>query len=827
MSSTIATGEHLLLNGRPGDPAVITDETTLTYAELEKAVMDRAAAYGPSCGVVLLEAGNDLDSVIGYLAALAARRPVLLTPPGGDHAELRMRYRAAFDGRADLHPDLALLLSTSGSTGSPKLVRLSRDNLAANAASIAAYLGLTSADRAMSSLPLHYCYGLSVLNSHLSVGAAVILTDLSVADECFWDVVARHGATSFAGVPYTFDLLDTSGFADRSLPSLRYITQAGGKMPSETVRRYATLGESRGWDLIVMYGQTEATARMAYLPPALAASRPEAIGIPIPGGHFRLDPVDGAGAGLEDGVGELVYTGPNVMMGYAESVADLARGPELTELRTGDLARQADDGLWEITGRRSRFGKILGLRVDLDRIESELAASAGCGTVRAVAPGARLHLFTDDPGSVDRLPGLVDGIVALPRALVQVHPIEEVPRTPNGKVDYATLNAWASVADAAGPPDAGLAEGSDAEALRTVYATVLRRPDATVADSFVSLGGDSLSFVEIATQLGERLGTLPAGWQHRSIAELAASARSPRRWLRPVEIPVLLRAVAIVAIVGSHADVWTLLGGAHILLAVAGFNLARFGLTAPTRTLRARRLLRGAAAVALPAALWVAAVALVSDRYHWPTALGLNQALGSDEWTRDWQLWFLEVITWSFAGLALLLLVPVLDRWQRRHRFGTAVVAVGATLAVRYLWVGIEAGATERYTIGCVLWCLALGWAAAEAQRPWQRVLVATTVVVATYGFFGDPVREATVALGILVLLVPWPPLLPWPLARLAAVLAASSLWIYLVHWQIYPGLEAAGLGWLGVLASLAAGVAAALGPAAWGARARVARLTA
>ncbi|MFE6510378.1 non-ribosomal peptide synthetase [Nocardioides sp. NPDC057767] len=819
MSSTIATGSHLLLKGRPGDPAVITAEVTLTYAELEQAVTDRVAAYGRSHGVVLLEAGNDLDSVIGYLAALAARRPVLLTPPGSDLGELRMRYRAAFEGSAELHPDLALLLSTSGSTGSPKLVRLSRDNLAANAASIAAYLGLTSADRAMSSLPLHYCYGLSVLNSHLSAGAAVILTDLSVADECFWDVAARNGATSFAGVPYTFDLLDTSGFAERSLPSLRYITQAGGKMPPETVRRYAALGESRGWDLVVMYGQTEATARMAYLPPDLAASRPEAIGIPIPGGHFRLDPVDGVG----EGVGELVYTGPNVMMGYAESVGDLARGPELSELRTGDLARQADDGLWEITGRRSRFGKVLGLRLDLDRIESEL----GPGSVRAVAPGGRLHLFTADPGSVGRLPERVGGIVALPRASVQVHRIDEVPRTPNGKVDYATLNAWASVADAAGPPDTGLAAGADADALRTVYATVLGRPEATVSDSFVSLGGDSLSFVEIATQLGERLGTLPTGWQHRSITELAASARSPRRWLRPVEIPVLLRAAAIVAIVGSHADVWTLLGGAHILLAVAGFNLARFGLTAPTRALRARRLLRGAAAVALPAGLWVAAVALVSDRYHWPTALGLNQALGSDGWTRDWQLWFLEVITWSFAGLAVLLLVPVLDRWQRRHRFVAAVVVVGATLAVRYLWVGLEAGATERYTIGCVLWCVALGWAAAEAERPWQRVLVSAMVVVGTYGFFGDLVREATVALGILVLLVPWPALLPWPLSRVTAVLAASSLWIYLVHWQIYPGLEAAGLGWLGVLASLAAGVAVALGPAAWVARARVARLTA
>jgi hypothetical protein len=157
------------------------------------------------------------------------------------------------------------------------------------------------------------------------------------------------------------------------------------------------------------------------------------------------------------------------------------------------------DGLWEITGRRSRFGKVLGLRLDLDRIESEL----GPGSARAVAPGGRLHLFTSDPGSVAGLPERVGGIVALPRAAVQVHRIDEVPRTPNGKVDYATLNAWASVADAAGASAeaaaGGLAEGASAEALRTVYATVLGRPEATVDDSFVSLGGDSLSFVEIAS----------------------------------------------------------------------------------------------------------------------------------------------------------------------------------------------------------------------------------------------------------------------------------------------------------------------------------------
>jgi acyl carrier protein len=800
------TAGHLLLRGRPEDAALVTAEGTLTYAELEQAVLRRTAELGATRRLLLLQAGNDVASVVDYLAALAGHHPVLLTPPGGPDDELHTRYRPALDGDADLHPDLALLLSTSGSTGSPKLVRLSRDNLVANATSIAAYLGLTAADRAITSLPLHYCYGLSVLNSHLVSGAAVVLTDLSVADECFWELARTAGATSFAGVPYTFDLLDNSGFESRPLPSLRYVTQAGGRMAPDQVRRYAELGAERGWDLFVMYGQTEATARMAYLPPDLAVDRPEAIGVPIPGGDFRLDPID---EGVGD-VGELVYTGPNVMMGYAEHPADLARGPELTELRTGDLARQADDGLWEITGRRSRFGKILGLRLDLDRIESELAAATGA-PVRAVAPGARLHLFTDRPGIAHRLPASLAETVTLPGAAVEVHRVPELPRTGTGKVDYAALDARAHAADAAHravAPDHTSA--ADAPALRDVYAAVLGRPDATPDDTFVSLGGDSLSFVEIATQLAERLGTLPAAWQHRTIEELAASARPRRRWLTPVEIPVLLRALAIVAVVGSHADVWTVLGGAHVLLAASGYNLARFGLTAPTRGLRTRRLLGAALAVVVPAALWVGGVALVSDRYHWPTALGLNQALGSDRWTRDWQPWFLEVITWSFAGLALLLAVPVVDAWQRRHRFAAAALAVGVTLGLRFAWVGIEAGPTERYTIGCVLWCLALGWAAAEARRPWQRIAVGATAACATYGFFGDPVRETIVVVGILALLVPWPVLLPRLVVRAAGALARASLWIYLVHWQIYPGLEDAGLGWLGVVASLAAGVIAA-----------------
>jgi acyl-CoA synthetase (AMP-forming)/AMP-acid ligase II len=244
---------HPLLGGAPGDVALVSGDLTLTltYAELADAVRRRGAELGTARRLVLLEAANDVATVVTYLAAVAGRHPVLLV--GADdaerHADIVRRYApetiCSADGVErllpddaighDLHPDLALLLSTSGSTGSPKLVRLSRINLEANARSIAAYLDLRATDRAITSLPLHYCYGLSVLNSHLVAGASVVLTDLSVADTCFWDLASTSGATSFAGVPYTFDLLDASDFASRDLPRLRYVTQAGGRMAPDKV----------------------------------------------------------------------------------------------------------------------------------------------------------------------------------------------------------------------------------------------------------------------------------------------------------------------------------------------------------------------------------------------------------------------------------------------------------------------------------------------------------------------------------------------------------------------------------------------------------------
>ena len=801
---------------RFGDaPALVAGGLVLSHADLAARVDDRAALLGGTRRLVLLECRNDVETVVTYLAALVGHHPVLLTGPDCRRDDLVATYRpdaVATGDRLevlsgpghDLHPDLAVLLSTSGSTGSPKLVRLSRDNLRSNATSIADYLRLTPDDRAATTLPLQYCYGLSVLNSHLLAGASVLLTQRSVVEEEFWAEFGAARATSLAGVPHHFDLLDSSGFADRDLPHLRTLTQAGGRLAAPTARRYAELGRERGFDLVMMYGQTEATARIAYLPPHLAAERPECIGIPVPGGSLRID------GDLDDGVGELVYAGDNVMLGYAERPADLALGRTVHELHTGDLARQHEDGLFEVVGRRSRFVKLFGLRVDLDRLE-QLAADAG-REVLALGADDRLHLCVthhrDAAWSRETAVRL-----GLPPHVVQTHVLVSLPRTASGKPDRASLHRHVAAAPATAPPTAPGAHEPAGEVtatrLRDLCAHLLGRPDATDTDSFVTLGGDSLSYVEVSLRLGQLLGDLPRDWATLSMRELAAGAAAPRRrrWLLAVETPLVLRAAAIVLVIGTHANLLTVMGGAHVLLALVGYNLARFQLAAPDRAGRRRSLLGAARSVAVPSALWIAGVGALTGMYDASTALLLNNLLGSDTWDLRWQFWFLEVVVWSLVAAAGLVSVPVLDRLERTRPYAAALTLLALTAALRWVLVGIEAGPTERYALPVVLWCVALGWVAARARTTGSRVVTTVAAVVTCLGFFGDPVRELLVVACVTALV--WLPRIQVPAVVVPALsaVAASSLFTYLTHWQVYPHLEV-DHPLLATLASFAVGLA-------------------
>ncbi|MGY4709983.1 AMP-binding protein [Mycolicibacterium sp. CBM1] len=787
-------------------PAVLTDAETLTHRELA----DRAAAVGEVLGdgrkLVLLETSNTVPGLVAYLGALSAGHVVMPVPPTADHTALlatydpdvvveatgAMRHRATAP-RHDLHPDLTLLLSTSGSTGSPKLVRLSADNLRSNTAAIAEYLGITENDRAATTLPMSYCYGLSVVHSHLWQGAALVLTERSVADDEFWALFTRHGATSFAGVPYTFELLDRIGLDTLELPTLRCITQAGGRLNPESVRRYARLGAQRGFDLVVMYGATEATARMAYLPPELAETHPDAIGRPIPGGRFTLAPLEGF---TDPDVGELVYHGPNVMMGYAHSLADLAAGPAVGALHTGDVARHLGDNIYQVVGRLDRFVKLYGLRIDLQRVESAVE-KPGAQTMCTAADG---RLVVAAAGRVDagELRRRAAAAAGLPAAAVRAVALPELPVLPSGKPDYSTLRTL--VADREPPAPGGV---------RALFADVLHVHEHTLTpcSTFVSLGGNSLSYVVLSIRLERLVGRLPSDWQNRTIAELESLGRpSGPRWGALLETSVALRAAAIVLIVGSHAGLFELWGGAHILLAVAGYNFGRFCLASPSRRQRVRHLVDTIAWIAVPSIAWIAFALVVTDDYAPTNLVLLQKVLGPDDSMTAGRLWFVEVVVWILVALTAICWLPLSDRLERRYPFGFAAAFLAIGLAVRYDLPGFGLGHEAWFTV-LAFWFFAAGWAAAKATALWQRGVVSAVLLVAVTGYFGNGHREALVGAGIMLLI--WVPALPFPaaLTRAAGVVADASLFIYLTHFQVYPLF---GHPLAGVLASVVVGVGVA-----------------
>jgi acyl-coenzyme A synthetase/AMP-(fatty) acid ligase len=824
-----------------GRIAVATAGGRLTYDELAARVEAVASRLGATRRLVLVAGANTVDALTAYLAALAGGHPVLLAP--ANRPEAADSLIAAYDpdvvirdgvirdgaerGGVDqvdqrregsahtLHPDLALLLSTSGSTGSAKLVRLSPGNLQANAESIAEYLDIRPDDRAATTLPMHYCYGLSVVNSHLLRGATLLLTDNSVTDAEFWAFFRAQGGTSFAGVPYTFDLLDRVDFAGMDLPHLRYVTQAGGRLAPQRVRHYAGLGRRHGWDFVVMYGQTEATARMAYLPAELAADHPQCIGVPVPGGSLRLEPLPDW---PEPDTGELVYAGPNVMLGYAETPADLGLGRTVDELHTGDIARRTPEGLFEIVGRRSRFAKVFGLRIDLGRVEAALdrhgvpACCLGDGDKLAVVAADR------DGAGAGRIRRLAARASGLPLRAVRVYPVAELPRLANGKPDLPAARAAVAAATATAAAGSGTAAaGSGTAGLVALYAEILDRPEATEDSTFVSLGGDSLSYVEMSVRLEQVLGHLPARWETTPIRDLRPAGRPGarrRRQRATLDTSVAIRAVAIVFIVGTHAALFDLPGGAHLLLGVAGYNFARFHLAPAGRRTRVVGIARSVRRIALPSICWIALAALLlTDEYLPAQVFLVNNIAGPPGRFNDF--WFIEALLYMLLAMLALLAIGRVDATERRAPFALPMALLAIGLVTRYQLVPGVKLATPL----AAFWLFAIGWAAAKATTWRQRALVTLAAVTTIPGFHGDLAREAVMAAGLIVLAwIPTVPSLP-AINRVAGALAAASLYLYLTHAQVLARLDSPPLAFVAALAvgigyaAVAGRVGAALAP--------------
>lgn len=451
--------------------ALMTEEgQVVSYNDLISAADEIGETIDDRC-IVFCVCSNDFESLAGYIGLLRRKAvPVLVnlstnlslladllkaySPryiylpsgavggfPGWKCVSTFRQYsllRAADAMAYPIHQDLALLLTTSGSTGSPKLVRQSYSNIISNAVSIAKYLNIAASDRPITTLPMSYTYGLSIINSHLLVGATILLTERPVLDRSFWQFLRNHGATTFGGVPYIYEMLKKLKFAHMDLPTLRILTQAGGRLDPELTREFAKICLAKGIRFVVMYGQTEATARISYLPPEYALSKAGSIGVAIPGGELSLIDDNGRIIGDSDVSGELVYKGPNVTLGYADTYADLAKGDEnMGVLETGDLATRDVDGFYYVVGRKKRFLKLFGHRVNLDEVENILR---NAGFTCACAGRDDLMVIYTCADDVDAIrEHILQHTTVNPNGF-SVRKTSIIPRNESGKILYSAID---------------------------------------------------------------------------------------------------------------------------------------------------------------------------------------------------------------------------------------------------------------------------------------------------------------------------------------------------------------------------------------------------
>lgn len=454
----------------PNQTALIDqDRQSTTYEELNTHVTNLAKLLPQEKSLMLIMANNSTSAIVGYLAALQSKTALMLLPQQveNDYFETLLTQflpqfiwtSQNFDNRFtpltrlnsftlyklpastpyNINPDLALILPTSGSTGSIKMVRLSYKNLAENAVSIASYLSLTSTERPITLLPMHYSYGLSIINSHLLVGATLLLSNDSVLSRNLWSFAEEHNCSSISGVPYTYSILHKIGFFEKDYPSIKTWTQAGGKMNKSLVQELATKAKEKNCRFFVMYGQTEATARISYVPPQLILEHPTSVGITIPGGTIHLIDDKKQTILAPNEPGEIVYSGPNVMMGYATNAHSLSLKDELNgTLYTGDIGQFDEEGLLYIVGRKSRFIKVSGVRIGLDelekRIQTSLKIDAACG-----GKDDLLIVTFTDPDDKPKLQQLLSSVLKISPVSYTLEYVHSYPRNDYGKINYDQL----------------------------------------------------------------------------------------------------------------------------------------------------------------------------------------------------------------------------------------------------------------------------------------------------------------------------------------------------------------------------------------------------
>ncbi|MCV6597967.1 MAG: AMP-binding protein [Mangrovicoccus sp.] len=810
---------------RPDDLALLDRAGGLTWRALADALTDTKTQLGSTRRLIAIEARPSLATLTAYLGALSAGHAIAMLPLDDERAwesfDRDFTPDAIFRDPSGweilgppigegLHPDLALLLSTSGSTGESKFVRLSYENLRSNAAAISEYQNLTPKDRAALILPLQYCYGLSVLHSHLIKGASLYLVPGSVMDPGFVEDIGQQGCTSISGVPHSYRLFDQIGFRGQMPESLRFMTVAGGRLPADRARLYGAHLAARGGQLFVMYGQTEATARIAFVPPEALPGHEATIGQAIPGGALSLEDDQGRAVTGPGQSGELVYRGPNVMMGYASGRADLAREAEIDVLRTGDLAERLENGFYRIIGRLKRISKISGLRISHDALEEALARAG----VEAAITGDDQGLYAAycSPLAPEDLRHRLAEASGLPELVLHVMRVPALPRLAAGKPDYPAVKALFE----AQTPQADLLE---------IYREAFAPKQVRESDSFVSLGGDSLRFVQMSLSLEQAFEHLPEHWERRSIGELSqlasdrASERAggaaspaptrPMAWARlaPISTDMVLRVLAIGLVVVHHATHWPIPGGAAAMMVMVGFGLARFqGAAALDGAVG--RLFSGLPRVLAPYFLILAGFAIGWGQIPWASVFLIGNVGFADPVDHNmlpYLYWFVEIFAQSVAIMGLFLALPQGRALARGQPFIFSLLLIGFGLALRFAWAEHwDFGGRQIFTIPWNFYLFAFGWAAAMMRDTRERLVIfaLACAVMPAAAYWGGNWTGAWVkyllqlpVIGALLFL----PRIYLPKALILPVIgfAAAGYHIYLFHRLVpdnLPGLLGRGI---------------------------------
>ncbi len=457
------------IDKKPSERLAAIDDAggQLTYGEIVS-LRNTLSGILPSRELVFCLCENKVGSLAGFLALYDCRDVCLLLNAAIDKGLLDALYDTyhpsylwlpeaqkgdqeevfSYKGFAlvktghiapEMHPDLSMLMTTSGTTGSPKLVRHKYGNIESNARNVASVFGWTTEERGIVDLPMQYTMGLNVINSHLYAGATVLLLTSNLMSPLFWKFIKERQGTNFTGVPFSYEVLNRLRFTRMDLPSLATLAEGGGKLSDTLFKTFADYAAEKGKRFFATFGTTETSARLAFLPPEAAVTHIGSIGQAIPEGKLTLVDEDGKEIPDSDIEGELRYEGPNVTMGYGTCIEDLLKGDEFCGTYfTGDIAKKDADGYFYIVGRKKRFLKLFGLRVSLDQSEKIINERFGIECA-CTGDDSKMRIYITDESLKEDVKKLISEKTGLISTSFEVNVLDAIPRFESGKINYRML----------------------------------------------------------------------------------------------------------------------------------------------------------------------------------------------------------------------------------------------------------------------------------------------------------------------------------------------------------------------------------------------------